>query len=285
MVDAAQVQPGGQGETGAGGVALPSTSDLARLLDLVALRLKVQIDYDPASPQLKGQQVTLRTGGGPTAEVSDAELWAITSRLLVQRGLTTVRSAGGGPSLTVVKLEDAARLARFEPVVAASSATAGRGGTEVGREPVAGFRNQPVRLEHVSLKEANEALRIVQRGPGAAGAGGGGGAAATASSSGDLLLLSDTSPRIEEQLGVLRQLDVAENATVVQVVPVANVAPTQLAAAVAQLATKRELVSGEKLPGEVLPGGGGGGGVTVIAPQRVQARWRELIALADQREP
>ncbi|MDP1661816.1 MAG: secretin N-terminal domain-containing protein [Phycisphaerales bacterium] len=269
-------------------LTLPPTSDLPRLLDLVALRLKVQIDYDPANPLLKGQQVTLRGGDAANASaISDAELWAITSRLLVQRGLTSVR-APGSASLTVVKLEDAARLARFEPEVSVDGAAQPTG--DGVAEPVAGFRNQPVRLRHVSVKEAGEALRAPQRA-------GGGGAASSAgpvsATSGDVLILSDLTPRIEEQFLLLRQLDTAENATVVQVVPLNNVSPVQLAAAVAQLATKREAVSGERIPGEVIPAGGGAttagssggaGSVMIVAPRRVVERWKQFIALADLRE-
>jgi type II secretory pathway component GspD/PulD (secretin) len=256
----------------------------------VALRLSTQIDYDPANPLLKGQQVTLRSGTTSTA-MTDQELWATVSRLLVQRGLTTIRSPGStAGSLTVVKLDDAPRLARLEQVVTAdASPPAAQPGAPA--EIVAGFRNQPVRLRNISLKEANEALRAVQRtGPGGAAA-----PATGPATSGDLLLISDTTPRIDEQLTLLRQLDTPDNATVVQVVPVNNVAPIQLAAAVTQLATKREAVSGEKLPGEIIAAGGGGatqgsattgaaGSVMIIAPRRAVDRWRQFITLADQRE-
>lgn len=295
------------------GTTVSPTSDLSRLLDLAALRLKVQIDYDPANPLLKGQQVTLRQPGGGTpgaaganSAMSDQELWAVVSRLLVLRGLTTVRSPAS-TSLSVVRLEDAPRLARLEPAmnaVAAGAATggaaadapqAGTGETQI----VAGFRNQPVRLRYVSQKEAAEALRSLQRPSGqGGGAAGSTGSSPTAAISGDTLLLSDISPRIDEQLDTLKQLDTPENATVVLPVPVSNVAPAQAAAAVMQLATKREAVSGEKLPGEVMAGGGGvvggtaaaggagaTGSVLVVAPQRVVERWKQLIALADTREP
>ncbi len=265
-------------------VTLPPTSDLPRLLDLVALRLKVQIDYDPASPLLKGQQVTLRGGDGANGgAISDGEVWAVVSRLLVQRGMTSVR-APGSPSITVVKLEDAARLARIEPEVSVEVVNQSPVGGAA--ETLAGFRNQPVRLKHVSVKEASEALRAVQR-PGGSTGGGGVSAGPVAATSGDVLMLSDISPRIDEQLALLRQLDTPDNATVVQVVPVSNVAPVQLAAAVAQLVLKREAVSGEKLPGEVIAAGGAqgaGGTVMIVAPRRVVERWKQFIALADQRE-
>lgn len=307
-------------------VSLPATSELSRLLDLAALRLNVPIDYDPSNPLLKGQQVTLRTGaggaaapgggaGGAGGAMSDVELWATVSRVLVQRGLTTVR-APGSSSLTVVKLDEAARLARLEPVITVDGAVAVEGAAPApaagaaggAAEIVAGYRNQPVRLRHVSVKEANETLRMAQRGvggssgSGGAGGSGGGPAAVAGGASGDLLMLSDTSPRIEEQLALLRQVDTAENATVVQGVAASNVSPVQLAAVVMQLATKRELVSGEKLPGEVIAAagsgggvnasgaagggaGGGGGSVMIVAPRRAVERWKQLIALADQREP
>ena len=269
-------------------LTIPPTSDLARLLDLVSLRLNMPIDYDPGNPLLKGKQVTLRVGSGPGAALSDDALWAVTSRLLVQNGMTSVR-APGSASLTIVRLEDAGRLARVELAVCAGDSPAKPGPAE----PTAGFLNQPVRLRFVSLKEAAETLRAVQR----PGGGGAGGSAASpgpaAASSGDVLLLSDTAPRIDEQLALLRQLDTPDNATVMQVVSVQNVNPVQLAATVTQLAAKREAVSGEKLPGEVVATGGDGtasgsgaaGSVTIVAPTRVLDRWKQIIALSDQREP
>ncbi|MFT3684285.1 MAG: hypothetical protein QM783_05055 [Phycisphaerales bacterium] len=154
-------------------ITIPASLDLARLLDLVSLRLHISVDYDPANPQLKGQQVTLRQPGPAGSEsagggMSDQELWAAVSRLLVQRGLTTVRGPAS-TSFSVTKLEDAGKLARVEPAVFVDgSLVDGAAGTgPAGDGPVAGFRNQPVRLRYVSLKEAADALRSVQR-PGGA---------------------------------------------------------------------------------------------------------------------
>lgn len=73
-------------------LTLPATSDLAWLIDLVSVRLRMQIEYDPAHPLLKAQQVTLRTGGdggagGESGAKSDGALWIAVSRSLPQRGL------------------------------------------------------------------------------------------------------------------------------------------------------------------------------------------------------
>ena len=69
-----------------GPVSLAEQLELARLVDVAAQRLRLNIEYDPAV--LKGS-VTLRLGSG----VTDAELWDLTNRQdwaaceSVQRGL------------------------------------------------------------------------------------------------------------------------------------------------------------------------------------------------------
>src|SRR5688572_22667472 len=63
-------------------LTLTDQLELARLVDMAAQRLKVNIEYDAAL--LKGT-VTLRLGAG----VTDAELWELTNRLLATRGFTT----------------------------------------------------------------------------------------------------------------------------------------------------------------------------------------------------
>lgn len=243
-----------------------SQFDLARLIDLAAARLRIAVDYDPAA--LKQHQVTLRL----PAAISDAELWRTTNRLLAQKGLTTVIQAGAD-GFSVVKLDDAPRLARLEPpfVLAAEAAAPPAIGP--------GFRNIAIRLAHISARDAVDAakpyLRVPTSGPGAAVAAGPG-----------LITISDLSPRIDEALAVLQSLDRPENATVIEPVAVRNISPAQVVTAVTQLAARRDAVGGDKLPGEVVAHGtAGAGSVLVIAPRRLIPAWSELISQADQREP
>jgi type II secretory pathway component GspD/PulD (secretin) len=78
--------------------------DLARLVDICAEKLQIKVKYAP------GQLV----GTVPLAEGhSDLELWTLANEALVARGLTTIQRPGEA-ALTVVKLDDAAGLARLE---------------------------------------------------------------------------------------------------------------------------------------------------------------------------
>lgn len=85
------------------------TMDLARLVDLTASQLKVSIEYDAG--QVKGS-TTLRIEG----TLSERELWELTNRQLVARGLTTIVMPGAS-AYTVVQLQNAAGLAQIEPGV------------------------------------------------------------------------------------------------------------------------------------------------------------------------
>jgi len=78
--------------------------DLARLVDLCAEKLQISVKYEPG--QLVGT-VPLSAGH------SDHELWTLTNAALASRGFTTIQKPGEA-ALTVVKLDDAASLARLE---------------------------------------------------------------------------------------------------------------------------------------------------------------------------
>ena len=88
----AQISPAGQVE-------------LARLADLTAQRLKLNLDYDAAALKAAGS-ITLRLEGG----LSDDELWSLLNRVLATRGFTTVR-VPGRLAYAVVRLADAPNLA------------------------------------------------------------------------------------------------------------------------------------------------------------------------------
>ncbi len=278
------------------GLALAGQIELARLVDLSAERLHVNIEYD--ATVLKGN-VTLRLGGG----VSDGELWELTNRILAARGFTTVRTRGDG-TLSVVRIADAAGLAR----VMLDGANGNRDGP-AQRDAVPdavevvpqGFTTTVVRLQHRPAKEIVEAVKLVLS---KSAAGGGGGSASALGDSG-LLLLSDLTPHVEQAMGVLALLDTPQAEVVIEEVPTRFLSPAQLAASATQIATKRQTLAGEigskadagasgtspssvssragSLRGEVLAAPGGSS-VLVVAPQSAIENWKQLLSQIDQRE-
>lgn len=245
----AAAQPAAQGPE----TALAGQIELSRLVDVCAERLKIRIDYDAAI--LKGN-ATLRI---PDA-LSDAELWELTNQLLAQRGFTTVR-APGGQSVSVVKSTDAAGMARLQ---AAPDAAPGQ----------PGFATLVVAARHKPVKDVVESLR-----PLLSKAGG------TVTPLGDsrLIILSDLAARLAELQGILDRIDAPGPAAVVEEVAARNTAPSVLAAAVMQVAQKRDQLGVEKLLGEVIPSPSGTGVVVIATEQSVQ-HWRDLVAQFDQRE-
>jgi len=245
----ALAQPAAQGPE----TSLAGQVELSRLVDVCAERLKIRIDYDAAV--LKGN-ATLRISDA----LSDAELWELTNQLLAQRGFTTVR-APGGQSVSVVKSTDAAGMARLQ---AAPDAAPGQ----------PGFATLVVAARHKPVKEVVEALR-----PLLTKAGG------TVTPLGDsrLIILSDLAARLAELQGILDRIDTPGPAAVVEEVAARNTAPSVLAAAVMQVAQKRDQLGVEKLAGEVIPSPSGTG-VVVIATEQSVKHWRDLVGQFDQRE-
>ncbi|CAG0954177.1 Secretin ExeD [Phycisphaerales bacterium] len=242
-------------------LTLASQLDLPRLLDLCADRLHLRIDYDPAA--VKGQ-VTLRLPDS----LSDAELWDLTNQLLAQRGFTTVRAAGG-QTVSVVKSTDAAALARIE-TPAAKPDNAPAAPPDAAR---AGFASLVVAPRYRSVKDAADAIRpLLTKGVGSA----------TALGESRLLLISDFTPRLGEIQSLLERID-APSGMIVEELAAKNVPAATLVATLMQVAQKRDALSGDKLPGEVIVSPAGGG-VVLITPEPQAAAWREMIARFDQRE-
>jgi len=226
--------------------------DLPRLLDLAADRLKVAVDYDPAA--LKGQ-VTLRQVGA----LSDAELWELANQALAQRGFTTLRTPNGR-TLSVVKVSEAAGMARIEV----------EGASE---QPAAGFQTVVLAPTNRTAKDVAEVIRpLLTKGTG------------VAMPLGDarLLLVSDFTARVAEVRRVLARIDVAAP-TAVEEIAVVNVPPATLAAAVMQVVAKRDAVSGGKTAGEVIAAPSGTGVVLIAPPEGAEA-WRAMIRQFDQAE-
>lgn len=187
-------------------IELGGQLDLARLVDLSARQLGLAIDYDAAA--LRQQAMTLR----PTGPIDNRTLWALTNRSLQQRGFVSV-ALPEMPGLSVVKIEEAARAARMEEAVEVVSLASA---TPQPWKPAAGFRNVVFKLTNISSKEAADVVRSVL----SRGGGGGGGEGKQSGGVGpigndpQLLLVSETSTRIDEAIGVLVRIDVPDRSTV-----------------------------------------------------------------------
>ncbi len=228
--------------------------ELARLVDIASQRLKLNVEYDASA--LKGV-VTLRLDAG----IGDDELWLLVNRVLAARGFTTVRMPGER-AYSVVKLADAASLA----TVASERAP--------GDEPAPGFMVTAVRVQHRHAKDLVEPLsKVLSKPSGSVAVLGDGG----------LLLLADVSSRVEQALAILKLLDAPGARTVVEQVPVRNISAVQMAALVAQVAAKREAVSGEKVPGEVVAAPDGTS-VLLVMQETHRSYWRSLFDELDRRE-
>lgn len=254
----------------AASLELSGQLDLARLVDLAAKQLGIQIDYD--STLLRQQSMTLR----PTGPLDHRALWTLTNRALLQRGLTTV-SLPDSMGFSVVKIEEAARAARLEAPVAIDAAGD-------SSRVQAGFRNAVFALTHVSSREAADVIRAALSRGGDGKAVSGPGIVTSLGNDPRLLLVSDTSARIDEAIGVLRRLDTPDRALAMLEIPVENLTSAQVAATVAQLVIKREAVGSEKLPGEIVASPSNRS-ILVIAPARSLPLWQSLVRQADRREP
>lgn len=237
---------------------------LARLVDLVSAQHKVRIDYDPAL--LQGS-ITLRDSNGMTPE----QLWDFTNSALASRGWTTIRQPGS-EVLSVVKLADAANLARTELAQTETSATPGTAGGE--REVRAGYVNELVRVTSRPSKDVINDLRPLLSKQGGN---------VTAVGDSGLIMISDTVARVEQAKDFLAMLDRSAASLGVEEIPVRNLAADQLVALATQVALKRKAVDGQATPGEVLAGPSGNT-VLLVAPASARSAWLALLEQLDQRE-
>jgi type II secretory pathway component GspD/PulD (secretin) len=239
-------------------VAQPETMlngdlELARLVDLASERLGVNVEYDPAT--LRGS-VTLRLGGG----VTDEELWALVNRLLAARGLTTVRMPGDD-TLSVVRLGDAAGLARLAP--AADS------------DQLEGFRTVIVRLKHADAQGVISAIEPVLSKPG-------GRVAALGGS--DLVIVSDLAGRLTQAVDIIDRLDTSTQEPVTEHIRLEFSSAQQIVPLALEVRAKRSALSGREIAGDLLPAPDGRS-VIVICPQDQLEAWRTLVLQLDREEP
>ncbi len=236
--------------------ALAGEVELARLVDLCAQRLGLKIEYDAKTVQ--GAKVTLRLG----EPVTDEELWALTNQLLATRGLTSIQPPGQEEVLSIVKLTDAASLARVEQVVPP--------------ETLAGFANVVVQIEHRSVKDVIEAMKPLLSKPGGT---------MTALGDDGRILLSALRPRINQILWLLESFDLPGAETIIRVIPSQYVNATQLASSVTAAVTARNTMSirPRQLAGKLSPQSGDES-VVLVAPEDELQTWLELLGQFDRRQ-
>lgn len=250
--------PGGpcQGQTPPVSIALNEQTDLAALLDLCVKRLGLDLEFD--ADALRKLPVMLRMERG----VDERELWALTNRLLVANGWTTI----GHPSgrlLSVVKLADAAKRASMVRTL-----------EEAGE---AGYITVARPLRNASVAGVLKAAEALKSEPG--------GAVRTLGET-STVLISDVRPRLVDILRVIDELDqeAAGPDTVVDHIEVLHVDPAQLVAHVTAAVQARDSIEPRPLRGK-LSASLSGDALILVAPCDALEVWRSLISRLDRREP
>lgn len=240
----------------AGRTQLSGQIELARLVDLCAERLGLQVEYDAGI--LKGA-VALRLN----ESLSDTELWLLTNHLLATRGFATVRPPGSDV-LSVVKAAEASGRARVEGL--------GPGTTDA---PPAGFVNVVTRIRHRAAKEIVEAAKLMLSKDG--------GSIAELGSSG-LLLISDLQPRVDEVLKLIGMLDVPAAPPEIRRIPTQFQPASKLAALVTGAVMAADAITQSPTRGKVIPSAEDDA-VLLVCPQSDLEYWRSLIERLDARQP
>ncbi len=235
--------------------SLSGRTELARLVDLCALRLGIAIEYDAAD--LTGKVTTLRLD----EPLSDQALWALTNRLLASHGFVSIRLPGpaGEEMMSIVKLTEAPGLARVEDA-------------ETERLP-AGFVTVVVRARNRPSDELIEAVKPMLSKPGGT---------ATALGDSGLILLADLTPRIDRVLKLLELIDAPVSDTVIERIPVINMNATQLSGLITSAAMTRDNAGAGRHRGKVSPAPDGSAIILVTPPGEIPF-WRSLIEQFDRR--
>lgn len=233
---------------------LSTRLSLARLVDLAANQAGTTVDYAPA--ELEKVTVAVRLSGAIAPEA----LWELANQLLAQNGFTTVRAAGA-QSLSVVKIADAAGIARIEEASAAPSL------------PPAGFESRLVELGTRPSKETIEALKLLVSKPGGV---------VTPVGDQRQVVISDLRPRLEQAIWVATQLDAGSDAAVVERIATKHLSAVQLAAMVTSAIEAQKGISARPIRGtlKVAPAGDDST-LLLVAPREEVAYFHELLAQFD----
>jgi type II secretory pathway component GspD/PulD (secretin) len=253
--------------------SLPTQLELARLLDLAASRLGINLEYDPAT--LTGS-VTLRTEAG----LSDAALWELANSVLASRGMTTVRHPQSGV-YRVVKLADASSVAPIGPPSSSDLDSS---------IPLSGYGTLVVAIRHRPARDLVEPISRLLSKPGGSvvpvtsGTGGSvGGAGSEGSGSDSLLLISDLSTRLQQITALLPLLDTPGPKAEIREIPIINTSIERVVTAFAQMNARRDAITGTKSTGDLIAAPNGTS-VLLLAPAEQIESLLTLVALCDQRE-
>jgi type II secretory pathway component GspD/PulD (secretin) len=221
----------------------------------VSSQLNIRIDYDP---RLISGAVTVRDplGLSPTA------LWGFLNEQLSAREMTTVRTAESG-GFSAVKMAVAAQATR-----AVSARTVEELHAALGPEPWPGF---VVVQSGVRNRKASSVAKALQAGSSRAGSGG----SVTQLAEADVIVIADLRARVEDTLRLLELLDRPIDA-VVSEYAARSLTPSMLVSQAKEIVTKRDAVSGEKTPGDLLALTGKPT-VQIVAPESSIEYWRILL--------
>ena len=234
-------------------ITLNGEMELARLVDLAAKRLDLDIEYD--APGIKGT-VTIRV----SSDLTNDELWALTNELLAARGFATVRRPGARV-VSVVRMADAPGSARLD---------------REGDDPdLSGFATMILRAEHRDPKALIEAIRHVLSKPSGS---------IIQLGDGPLLLLTDYRSRIEQAEYIKSLVDLPFGEVVFSTYAVENLRPSELIALVLGAVAGRDEIAGRKLKGKLIASPDGGS-IIVTAPPDDLVIWRSMLSTFDQRSP
>lgn len=243
--------------------SIAGQTEVSRLVDLAAQKLKVRVEYDPA--QLKGA-VTVRGAG--EGGIPDVDLWDSVNSALAGRGFTTIASAkganrdGGGPSFTVVRLTEASGLVMPEGPFEGNALT--------WTSPAPGFAAVFLRVQNRTTKVATDLIKPLLSKTGSS---------VIAVGDSDLLLVADLTPRLRLAAEFLSQVDIPQSKAEVLEVPLTHVSPGEVLSFVKDLGTKRETAS-QRPPGEVFQQPGANS-LLVLAPKESLGFWKDLIERLD----
>lgn len=225
---------------------------LARLVDLCAQRLQLNIEYDAKSLQ---STVTLRVGDPLTNE----ELWSLTNHMLASRGFTTVQSRDG--LFSVVKAGDAPWLGTMDDLSAP------------GLHP--GFVTVAVRVRHIPVDKAVEAMKFILAS---------GTSHVVPMPPSNVLLLIDLRPRVERAMELLELIDQPLEDVAFEIVKTSRLGATALAQAATDILQARDAVTGRPPKGRIvaLPDGSG---VALVANATDLPLLRNVVARLEESEP
>jgi general secretion pathway protein D len=192
----------------------------------------------------------------------------LANQTLLGRGLTTIRTADSA-SISIVKLSEAAGLARIEPDAFETPATV----WDPAAPPV-GFVSVVVTLGHADRATVIKAAQPLLSKPGGA-----------VTSLGDgSIVISDVRGRVIQAVGVVRSMDKPAAAAGLEPIPVRNMPAADMVALASSVASKLGETTGQQIAGSLVAAPDGAH-VLAIAPAGSLERWRSLIEQLDTREP